>query len=103
MASTTLTVTVNGGKAPLSILVNLYKDSGENPVLSITSSGTFTHIFDNLSVGSNYDLTIGGFNPSGGNTVCTITTDQIKLTPSSNNTPITNSGVSYRVDFNFNI
>jgi len=103
MASTTLTVIVNGGIPPLSISVHVFKDAIEDAKLSFSNSSSFTHVFTDLESGKNYDITIGGFNPAGGNTVCAITTDQVKLTASSDVTPCTNNGKSYRVDFNFDV
>lgn len=100
LASTTLKVTVNGGIPPFSIQVNFFKD-GEF-VSRFSSSTSFTHLFSDLSDGE-YDITVGGFNPAGGNTVLDLSQDEIKLAPTSAPSPVTKTGVSYNVDFNFKV
>jgi hypothetical protein len=98
---TVLTVTVNGGKLPFSIQVGLFKDGKKISVFSFSSS--FTHVFDGLDKSSTYDITVGGFNPAGGNTVIELTQQQITLTSISSPSPSTETGKSYRVDFNFTV
>lgn len=98
---TVLSVTVNGGKLPFSIQVGLFKDGKKISVFSFSSS--FTHVFDGLDQASTYDITVGGFNPAGGNTVIELTQEQITLTSISSPSPTTQTGKSYRVDFNFTV
>lgn len=102
MAKAILKVTVNGGIAPLDIQVRFYKDGTYIPP-NVSSPKSFTHVFDNLQAGSDYDITIGGFNPSGGNTVCELTLDEgITLNP-PDDSPITKTGQSYAVGFHFSV
>jgi|GEM_PF-4443126 len=100
MASATLVVTVNGGIAPVSIEVSLFKNGEELQQFEQTT--TFTHLFDDLDPGCNYDITIGGNNPAGGNTSLTLSGNGITLTPASDPSPSVKNGIGYRVDFNFN-
>ncbi len=100
MASATLTVTVNGGIPPLSIQVGLLKNG--TPVEHFGQASSFTHLFDDLEANNNYDVTIAGFNPAGGNTSLSISGTGITLTPISDTTPSEQDGKGYFVDFNFN-
>ena len=100
MTSTTLTVTVNGGTSPISIVVNLFKE-GEH-VLGFTKSGTFVRSFKDLEKGD-YSLFIGGVNPlPKGSTKCELTTDEISLHP-PDDSPITKKGRKYLVQFHFTV
>ncbi len=99
MAATTLTVTVNGGTTPVSIVVNLFKNG--QPESSLIKTGTFTQKFTGLTKGK-YTLFIGGANPAGGNTKCELTQDQIILQP-PDDSPITKRGKKYLVGFHFKI
>ncbi|MFL9483862.1 hypothetical protein ACI6Q2_13880 [Chitinophagaceae bacterium LWZ2-11] len=101
LASTTLNVTVSGGITPLPIQVSFLKDG--NNISTFSFSNSFTHTFTGLVKGSSYDITVGGFNPAGGSTVISVTTDQITLSSVSDSSPITKNGKSYLVDFNFTV
>lgn len=99
MASTTLTVTVQGGKPPVTIHTRLFKNNKLQIELSSTKS--FTHPFSNLGKGD-YLLFISGMNPSGGNTTCELTLDEIALNP-PDPSPTTNSDLTYWVIFRFTV
>ena len=108
MASTTLTVTVNGGIPPVSIRVNLLKNG--NPLESLNFKKSFTRDFTNLTPG-NYSLFIGGVNPISSSTdpslpkpstKCELDTTQITLNP-PDNTPVTKRGKAYIVQFHFTV
>ena len=99
MANTTLTVTVKGGKPPVSIRVRCFKNGGHFLDLSFPQS--FSHDFIGLEVGE-YSFIINGINPIGGNTDCSLTQDEITLHP-PDDSPINNDGFAYLVAFHFSV
>lgn len=100
MASTKLTVTVSGGPAPVSIVVNLFK-SGQH-LKSFTREKSFSQNFTELGKGS-YSLFVGGVNPlPSGSTRCEITTNEITLQP-PDDTPVVKKGKKYLVEFHFTV
>lgn len=100
MASTTLSVTVNGGTSPVSIVVNLFK--GADHIKGFTKTGSFDFKFTDLTKGD-YNLFVGGVNPlPQGNTKCEITTTEITLHP-PDDSPITKKGKKYLVQFHFTV
>jgi hypothetical protein len=101
MSSTTLNVTVNGGTAPLSIHVIFYKDG--NLVSSFSKTQSFSFLIDGLVLGSIYDITIAGFNPTGGYTTLSLSTESVQVTADSDLNPCKRTGISYFVDFNFTV
>jgi hypothetical protein len=100
MAATTLTVTVNGGKTPVSIVINLFK--GGQHVTGFIKTETFKFEFTSLTKGD-YSLFIGGVNPlPKGSTKCELTKDEITLHP-PDDSPITKRGIKYLVQFHFTV
>jgi hypothetical protein len=105
MASTQLTVTVNGGTPPVSIRVNFFKQGVI--LFTLHFPGSFTHNFSNLDSG-NYSIFIGGVNPlpspaaPNPNTKCEITTTNITLHP-PDNSPVIKSGRAYVAEFHFTV
>ena len=99
MASTTLTVTVNGGVPPTTIQVHFFSAAGH--ILDLGSPKSFSHTFADLAPGT-YDMFITGMNPAGGNTVCSLSSDpNIRLNP-PDPSPITVTG-NYTVSFHFKV
>lgn len=100
MASTTLTVIVEKGKPPASILVRCFKDGKH--FLDLNSPGSFNHHFTDLTEGD-YAIYILGFNDkTSGSTLCYLSEDQIKVVP-PDISPITCKTPAYLVSFHFTV
>jgi len=99
MANTTLKVTVNGGKPPVSIRVRCFKNGKHFLDLSFPQS--FKHEFIDLKKGE-YSIIINGINPKTGNTDCSISQDEIILHP-PDDSPVNNNGFAYLVAFHFTV
>lgn len=99
MAKATLSVTVNGGKAPGDIQVSIFR---EKVLLdSFSKEKSFTKTFQNLTAG-NYILFVHGFNPAGGNTDLGLSGTDITITRPPVN-PLNKTGVAYLVEFRFTV
>lgn len=99
MANTTLNVTVNGGKPPVTIRIRCFKNSKH--FLDLSSPKSFSHQFTDLTAGE-YDIIITGINPKTGNTDCSITEDEITLHP-PDDSPKNCAGFAYLVAFHFTV
>lgn len=100
MASTTLSVTVNGGVPPTSIQVRLFSSNG--PEIDLSSPKSFSHDFPTLTSG-NYDLYIVGMNPAGGNTVCVLSPHPDITINAPDDSPATAGGGNYVVQFHLKV
>ena len=99
MASTILTVTVEGGRPPVTIRVRCFKNGKH--LLDLSAPKSFSQEIGNLGKGQ-YSFFINGFNPAGGKTTCSLTEDEIVLMP-PDPSPITNTGIAYLVAFHFEV
>ena len=99
MANTTLTVTVRGGKPPVTIRIRCFKNNKH--FLDISSPKSFQHPFIGLKKGE-YSIFIMGFNPLNGSTECSLTPDEITLHP-PDPSPVEKTGTAYLAAFHFTV
>ena|ERR1017187_3363762 len=108
MTTTTLTITVYGGKAPEPIEVTLYKDGKQvfHKLYKISSSIPFDDLGNGL-----YGLYINGKNPvnsdgtsnSDSATKCELSTGNISILPTSDPNPDIEHGKQYLVEYHFTV